>query len=165
MIKRGILVLALLAQGGCVSLLDDSCGPEFRTTTIEGEFREGSTLLVDATIELVEYRNGSNSVHDVIFGPREARGAPLRDHVLSAQLLHAETGVTLHVLPVAPAPLYGDEIIGATNTAAAYPDDLRRAFLDGDVVLEMLTDLPGREQILIPLPTVHAGDWGRNSCS
>lgn len=165
MIKRGILVLALLAQGGCLSILDDSCGPEFRVTSVEGEFREGSTVLVDANIELVEYRNGSNALHDVIFGPRDARGAPLRDHVLAVRLVHAETGATLHVFPIAPAPLNGDEIIGATNTAAAYPDEVREAFLDGDAVLELDTDLAGRERIVVPLSTVRAGDWGRNSCS
>jgi hypothetical protein len=165
MIKRSLLALVLLAQGGCLSILDDSCGPEHRITTVEGEYREGSTLLVDATIELVEFRNGSSAVHDILFGPREARGAPLRDHVLSARLVHAGTGATLHDFPISPAPLNGDEIIGATTSAALDPDAVRDAFLEGDAVLHLETDLPGREHLVIPLPTVSAGDWGRNSCS
>jgi hypothetical protein len=162
MVKRSLLAGVLLAQAGCIVDLDD-CGPMTRSTQVEGEFREGPTVLVDAAIELVEFRNGSSVLHPVIFGPRDARGAPLRDHVLAARLVDADE--TLHTFPLASAPLFGDEIIGATNTEPANPSGVRLVLLAGRAALELESDLPGYELVVVPLPIVIEGDWDRASCS
>jgi hypothetical protein len=53
MFKRSRLAGALLALGGCILDLGE-CGPMTRSTQVEGELREGATVLVDAAVEVVE---------------------------------------------------------------------------------------------------------------
>lgn len=165
MLKRGFLVLFLLLQAGCISaFLDDGCGPVLRFTIARGELREGQTTLARVVMELIEQRNASSRLHNILLGmPPGAQGAPLKGHVTAARLVHARTGATLHEIDIQPGA--GDELIRSLNASVADFDALKEAALDGDLVLVITTDLPGREMLTAPLADVTEDDWRRASCS
>lgn len=169
-LAHAALLCGLLLSAGCGVLLpDDSCGPESRETSITGEVRDAAgTRLGTAAFRLVEVRGGTQprSLHPVVMGPAYgSAGAPLKGHVTAARLV-GPAGETLFELSVAPG--LGDEVLRTTPEPIA--DEaafaaLKQKFRAGGVVLDLRTDLAGREQIRVPLPLGHAGDWTRGHCS
>jgi hypothetical protein len=160
----------LLLSTGCGALLyDDGCGPETRETSVGGEVRDAAgTRLGTAAFRLVEVRGGAQprSLHPVVMGPAYgSAGAPLRGHVTAARLV-GPGGATLFELSVAPG--LGDEVL--RTTPVPIPDEaafaaLKQEFRAGRVVLDLRTDLAGREQIRVPLALGQAGGWTRAHCS
>lgn len=164
------LTAALLLATGCTfPLFDDSCGPELRVTSARGELvGPGGVGLGSAELRLIEVRGEPppRRVLPVIMGPGVGSGgAPLADHVTSAEVIDASAQV-LVVLPAQPGP--GDQVLDATPVPVADEATfavLRDAFLRGGAVLRLRTDLPGIEEVRTPLAPQEAGNWGRNSCS
>lgn len=165
MIKRLLLLAALLLQGGCMSaLFSDGCGPVQRFTTALGEVRDGATPVARVEVQLHEERGAATRVGVIMLGARGSLGAPLRGHVLSARLVKGATGATIATFPLQPAPIFGDEVIGSTRAAVDDVDAAKRTLLDGDARLVLETDLP-TGPVVVPLTEPHRGDWGRASCS
>jgi hypothetical protein len=166
MIKRSALLAVLLLQSACTPFfLDDSCGPTTRQTNARGELRDGGVLQAIASASVSEERGGPSSVDAHVMGMRDTFGAPLRGHVLSVRLVNSATGATLQAFPMVPAPPFGDEVIGVTSVAVSDPEAAKRVLRDGNGVLVLDTDLPGRATITVPLTEVRAADWSRAHCS
>ncbi|HYC31005.1 MAG TPA: hypothetical protein VEB59_01890 [Gemmatimonadales bacterium] len=162
------LVAFLPLAGGCTGLTE-SCGPETRDVTAA---TAGSTShLADyAQVMLTQDRGGPGSFYWYIQGPAllpgEADPYPYEEHVLAARLLDGEDDVVL--LPDLPVRRF-EGLAGIGGDLPAYGGpiafdalfDLVRA---GRAVLEVTTDIPGRELLGRPLGSVAFTDWRRVPC-
>jgi hypothetical protein len=165
MTRRIALAAVLALQAGCgLPLLDDSCGPTQRSTTAQGEARDGGAVLVSVTTGVVETRGSSSGLGAIFMGERGSFGAPLRGHVTAARLVD-EGGVARYTFPLHPAPPLGDEVIGATSLGIPDTDAAKRVLRSGQAVLLLETDLPGQAAVAVPLAETYASGWGRASCS
>lgn len=165
---RHACLCSVLLLTACVPLLDDSCGPETRTTSIRADIPSTTgTRIGFVEVRLLEVRGDPEPrrLHAIFMGPSYGVRGPLSGHIQSARLLD-RTGAVLRELPFRPGNEH--EIIRAPGIIIADPaefDDLRLRFLGGDVVIEIESDLTGLERLRIPLPVQHAGQWRRASCS
>lgn len=164
-LKASLPVALLLLFPSACMLFDQRCGPRFRDTILEGEIRDqAGTLLGSAQFTLVEVQGdpAPRRLRMIVMGP----GSPLKGHVLAARLVAATSDTVLYELPVLP----GEAQMVLSNPEATIPDPaafdaLRHRFLARAVLFVLETDLPGSEELRVPLPTLFAGTWDRAHCS
>jgi hypothetical protein len=159
--------LLAVAAGGCG--LAGPCEPETRdvTAATSGSTSAGSDY---AEVMLSEYRAGPGSLYWSAQGPPlplgEVASLPLEQHVLAARLLDGGSDMALLLeLPVRPIEglgAVGGQVRLLTEEISFEPlFDLVRS---GRGVLELETDIPGRERLILPLQTVFFRDWSRRQC-
>jgi hypothetical protein len=93
----------------CVPLLDDSCGPEMRTTSIRADIPGPTgTRIGFVEVRLLEVRGdpGPRRLHAIFMGPSYGVPGHLRGHILSARL-RDRTGVVLRELQFGPGNEHG----------------------------------------------------------
>jgi hypothetical protein len=162
MIRRIAFVAGLLFGAGCVS--GDGCGPIERVTKASGEIRDGDALIATATVMLTERRADASSLRATVTGARGSSGAPLRGHVLRVRVVNAGTGRTIRVFRVLPPSPGSDEVIEVSAESPGDKDAVKRMLRRRRGVLQLETNLPGRERITVPLTRAHAGGWVRTEC-
>ena len=163
------LVLSVLALSACVPFLyDDRCGPETRSTVIRGDIRDaGGTRIGMAEVRLSETKGGAEprQLQAVLMGPAYANPGPLSTHVQRVRLID-RGGAVLRDFTFRHANEH--EIIWVPVEVVRDPaafEALKRQFIANEVLLELETDLPGYEQLRVPLPLQNASDWSRAHCS
>lgn len=170
---RGLFTaLAIVALGACVPFLyDDGCGAERCELAALGRLTAADSVAISyVEVALGEQRPDPPRewLLVLVMGPRGARGGPLRDRVTAARVVDLTDGVVIAPVPVGPAPVFGDEVFGASS--AAYTGTLpfaeaKRRLGAGRAVLELTSDVPGYETVRIPLMRQRNTDWSRAQCS
>lgn len=162
MIRRSALAAGLLFGGACVS--GDGCGPIQRVTMASGEIRDGDAVIATATVRLTEQLGDPTGLRATVTGARGSSGAPLRGHVLRVRAVNARTGRTIRVFRVLPPSPGSDEVVEVPAESPGDKVAVKRMLRRRRGVLQLDTDLPGRERITVPLTRAHAGGWVRTEC-
>jgi len=169
MARPALLLVSLLPLAAGCGSFDDSCGPETRdvTASTSGSTSAGAEY---AQVLLTQDRGGPGSFYwlaqSATMPPGEVDSFPLHEHVVAARLL--ESGAEpapLFELPV--RPIEGQAAVGGDLVPYAGPISFEGLFAlvqGGRAVLELETDIQGREQLSRPLETVVFRDWRRVPC-
>ena len=166
---RTLLVSGLVATSGCIAILfyDDSCGPEYRLTTVRGDIRDGAgTRIGMVSLELQEVRADTleRAMGVLMLGVAQSDPGPLSGKVSDVRLVTTDGTVLRDFAFGAGTP---DEIVRIPGEALtqAELDELKQLAIAGRLQLELETTLAGNERIVVPLPLQHAGVWNRAHCS
>jgi hypothetical protein len=108
-------------------------------------------------------RSLSVTVNDPVLGTP----SPLAGHLKHLRVLDGALQ-PLQEIKLFPGSATTNSILTETvffsATENARYDAMRAVFLSGKTVVELETDVPGRELIRIQFTTVRATDWSKNSC-
>lgn len=160
-IRRAIYVGLALSVSGCHILDFDSCLYELRGVEGAGTITEGATEILYGRLNLLEQRDYQDD-KSLIW---EVRGQPLNGHVIS--IVFRDKSDPSKVL--ANLPLSSSTILALSNGVAT---ESSGANLNGffDVlsadrgVIDVRTDLPGRDSIRVELAKTFMQDWYRPKC-
>jgi hypothetical protein len=162
-----LLLSCVISSSACSNILfDDSCGPTFRTTSVQAELRTtGGDRIGQIILTLGENREDppTRELSFAVMGPAYANPGPLSGKVTKVRLLG--DGLVLRELPFQPGNEHEIIRIQPESLPQAQFDDLRRLAIAGKLALELETSLEGYERVLTPLPLQFAGDWDRAHCS
>jgi hypothetical protein len=103
------------------------------------------------------------SLPDAVFGTP----SPLAGHILHLRLLDGSLQVVQEIKTATgnanTNSILTETVFFAANDTGRY-DAMRALFLSGQTTLEIDTDLPGREQIRLPMRITGSTDWVTPSC-
>jgi hypothetical protein len=159
-IRSSICLALALAASGCRLLDFDSCLYELRGVEAAGTISEGGSELLYGRLNLVEQRDYQPE-KSLIW---QLRGAPLKGHVTSAVFRDVDQSKTLFLLTLSPAPASD---IGGGAASQSAGDDLNGFYdvLAADRgVIDVRTDLPGRDSIRLSITKTFQEDWYRPKC-
>ena len=167
-LKLSFLSVATIATIGCSSQEPTPyCGPEIRLTIV-GNSISGATGsqygTVEVTVEELRGQATGQRIYMVAIGSPGSGGSPLKGHITSIDLVNT-SGESLHQFPTSSGP--GDQITitGTTPITSVEADQIRNAFIAGNVKLVVKTDLPDVTQLQVSLVLKSMSDWNRAICS
>lgn len=159
--------LLFLAACSCDS--SSPFGTPSRTATLRVDVTDPNGTVTPVYASLSETkgdpypRSLSVSVNDPAFGTP----SPLAGHILHLRLLDGFLQVVQEIKTTTgnanTNSVLTETVFFAASETARY-DAMRALFLSGKTMLEIDTDLPGREQIRLPLKIVGGTDWATPSC-
>ena len=153
-------VALVLFASGCRLLDFDSCLYELRGVEAAGTISEGGSELLYGRLNLVEQRDYQPE-KSLIW---QVRGAPLKGHVASAVFRDADQSKTLFVLTLLPAST-GDIAGGTANqSGGADLNGFYDVLAANRGVIDVRTDLPGRDSIRLPITKTFQENWYRPKC-
>ena len=159
---RNLLYPALaLALAGC-NLLSGKCTYELRSLETSGTINENGAELVSAQVLVSEERGSlrNTSLYSLV------TGATLKGHVLSASLKDASDMATVRLaLEIATADRPEISQGAADTQNGANLGGVHDFLAAGRGVIEIQTDIPSRQTIVLPLVVTRNGDWIRPYCS
>ena len=168
--RRAVLLCTVCVGSSCLPFLyDDGCGgSEFRETVVQGDIRNAAGAKIGfAEMRLSETRNGSESrqLSMALLGPAYGDPGPLSGNVERVRLLSAD-GLVLREFAFEAGNQHEIVRVPVEDVDAGVVfDQMKRVAIEGRLKLELLTELAGNGQILVPLALQHAGDWARRHCS
>jgi hypothetical protein len=156
-----VYVLVVAAIGGCRLLDFDSCLYELRGVQVEGTLSEAATEVMSVNIVVSEQRDYQPD-KNMSWG---FRSASLKGHVTSAVLRDAsdETKI-LYQFPL--QNLANDYFSSGfvRQSEGANLNGLFAVLSDGRGVVELRTDLPGKETVKYQPPRKYVQNWNRPKC-
>ena len=159
-IRISRLLPVLLLLPGCRLLEFDSCLYELRSVTVEGRVTDASTEILYAYVSMDEQRDYQPDKFIVW----HLTSTPLRGHVTSATLRDAsDESKSLYVFP--PSTFQNDVSAGTVRESdGASLSGIFDVLYNGRGVIDVRTDIPGREQVRFLPPLVVQQDWYRPQC-
>jgi hypothetical protein len=158
--RSAFVILLALTASGCRLLDFDSCLYELRGVEAAGTISESGSELLYGRLNLVEQRDYQPEKSLVW----QVRGAPLKGHVTSALFRDADQPKALFVLTLSPAP--ASDIAGGTANQSEGAD--LNGFYDvlaaNRGVIDVRTNLPGRDSIRLAITKTFQEDWYRPKC-
>jgi len=153
-------VLLALSASGCRLLDFDSCLYELRGVEAAGTISEAGSELLYGRLNLLEQRDYQPE-RSLIW---QVRGAPLRGHVTSAVFRDVDQTRTLFVLTLSPAP--ASDIAGgaASQSGGADLNGFYEVLAANRGVIDVRTDLSGRDSIRLSITKTFQEDWYRPKC-
>ena len=147
-------------------------GRPSRVTRLDGSLRDSATATASPVlVNLSETqadpypRSLDVDIEDPVFGTR----SPFAGHILHLRLLDPQLQTIQEIVVDPPVPAAARSIltrtvIFQTDAEHARYDAIRDLFLKGGIILELETDLPGRERTRVPLRLAEATGWVKSSC-
>jgi hypothetical protein len=160
-----LVLLILLAS--CSDFLSPRCGPDVRSTALEAVIRDpGGAILGRVHAGIAEKTSGPfPRVFGITFnGPQNDPG-PLLGHVTRVRLIERSGELIRNI-----SFKEGNQTLFILTTnqfdfAPGELEQLRDAFRHSEVILEILTDLPGLAEIRTPMKLVVATGFERQRCA
>jgi len=149
-----------LSLSACRLLDFDSCLYELRGVEAAGTISEAGSELLYGRLNLVEQRDYQPE-KSLIW---QVRSAPLKGHVTSVVFRDVDQSKTLFVLTMV-ATSNADVADGSANQSAG--DDLNgfyEVLAANRGVIDVRTDLPGRDSIRLAITKTFQEDWYRPKC-
>lgn len=149
-----------LSVSACRLLDFDSCLYELRGVEAAGTISEAGSELLYGRLNLLEQRDYQPE-KSLIW---QVRGAPLRGHVTSAVFRDVDQSKTLFVLTLTSAP--ASDIAGgsASQSDGADLNGFYEVLAANRGVIDVRTDLPGRDSIRLSTTKTFQEDWYRPKC-
>jgi len=155
---RTLSLMLLVLVSGCSILDFDSCLYEVRATEASGQLLEGTSEVLYARVNIGEQRDYRPD-KSMIW---ELRGTPLQGHVTSAVFRDAaDDSKTLFTFPLTGAGLSTGSV---TETGGANLNGFFEVIATGRGVVDVRTDVPGRESLRVTLAKTFQNDWFRPKC-
>jgi hypothetical protein len=159
-IRISRLLPALLLLPGCRLFDFDSCLYELRGVSVEGRVNDGSAEILYAYVSVSEQRDYQPD-KDMSW---RLNSASLKDHVTSMTLRDSNNeSQSLYVFPA--SNFQNDISSGAVRQSdGANLNGIFDALFNGRGVIDVRTDIPGREQVRFVPPILSQQDWYRPKC-
>lgn len=166
------LSLSLVAFiAGCSCDSSSPFGKASRTTSLDGVLRDSATATT-SRVYVIQSETQTDpyprSLNVDIEDPSQSIRSPFSGHILHLRLLDPQSHVIQEIVTM-EGPSYAKSILTetvffTTNAEHARFDAIRDLLLKGGIVVEIETDLPGRERIHVPLTLGEATGWAKSSC-
>jgi hypothetical protein len=155
---RTLSLLLLVLVGGCSILDFDSCLYELRATEASGQLLEGTSEVLYARVNIGEQRDHQPD-KSMLW---ELRGTPLQGHVTSAVFRDAaDESKTLFTFPLTGGGISSGYV---TETGGANLNGFFEVVAAGRGVVNVRTDIAGRESLRVTLAKTFQNDWYRPKC-
>src|SRR5258706_1191570 len=159
-VRASICAGLMLSASGCRLLDFDSCLYELRGVEAAGTISEAGSELLYGRLNLLEQRDYQPE-KSLIW---QVRGAPLRGHVSSAVFRDVDQSKSLFVLTLSSVP--ASDIAGgaASQSGGADLNGFYEVLAANRGVIDVRTDLPGRDSIRLAITKTFQEDWYRPKC-
>jgi hypothetical protein len=159
--KRAVRTLSLfllVLVGGCSILDFDACLYEVRATEASGQLSEGTSEVLYARVNISEQRDYQPD-KSMLW---ELRGTPLQGHVTSAVFKDArDESKTLFTFPLTGGGISSGSV---NEKGGANLNGFFDVVAGGTGIIDVRTDIAGRESFRVSLAKTFQNDWFRPKC-